>query len=92
MERRARHDRRKWQACSDASKRALAITERPIDYFCEGWAWGARADDLASIAAWWLGRADEALGHAMAAAAIDPDDERLRTNVEYLRAHPRPDG
>lgn len=88
----ARHDRRDWQACYDASKRALAITERPIDYFCEGWAWGARADDLTSIAAWWLGRADEALGHAMAAAAIDPDDERLRTNVEYLRAHPRPDG
>jgi tetratricopeptide (TPR) repeat protein len=85
-----RHDRRHWQECFDAATRALAITTRPSDYFNEGWAWGARADDLASVSAWWLGRVDEALDHARRAAAIDPGDERLRANVEYIETHRQP--
>jgi hypothetical protein len=85
------HDRRQWLGCFDAAKRALAITEPSPDYFNERWAWGARADDLAGVAAWWLGRSAEALEHAERAAAADPADERLRANVDYVRAHPAPD-
>ncbi len=84
------HDRRLWQECFEAATRALAITERSADYFIEQWAWGSRAEDLASVAAWWLGRTDDALEHARRAAAADPDDERLRENVDYILAHPGP--
>lgn len=87
----ALHDRRDWTGCYHAASRALGIVERPRDYFCEGWAWGARADDLAGIAAWWLGRPDEALTHAVRAAEAESDDERLRANVDFVRAHPTPD-
>ena len=84
------HDQRLWPECAEAARQALAITDRSDEYLNEGWAWGARAHDLASVSAWWLGNRQAALDHARAAAAIEPDDDRLRANVDFIASRQEP--
>lgn len=73
----------RWLECFDAATRALAIVDRALVYTQDPAVWGALPHDLASKAAWHLGRRDEALQHAINAAAIEPTDERLAGNVRY---------
>lgn len=78
------HNERDWEGCLLATNRALAITERQMEYLCEAEAWGARPHDLASIALWHLGRTAEALKACETAIIHDPGDGRLRSNRELL--------
>lgn len=75
-----------WANCYDAAMTALKITDREHVYTCDPAVWGALPHDLASVSAWHLGKRDEALRHATAAAALDPTDARLAANVDYCRA------
>jgi len=78
------HNERDWEGCLLAANRALAITERQMEYLCEAEAWGARPHDLASIALWHLGRTADALNACEIAITHDPGDGRLRSNRELL--------
>jgi hypothetical protein len=49
-------------------------------------AWGPLAADLAALAAWHVGDSWAAARHAAAALALNPDDERLRKNLELFEA------
>lgn len=73
-----------WEWCYAAASAALAITEKPLEYLVEGWAWGAHPHDMAAIAAYNLGHLDVALAHAEDAVACDPDDERLQMNRDLI--------
>ena len=80
------HDQQRWHECYDAAQQALGITERPTIYINDPVAWSERGHDLASVAAWRLGLADEALLHALAAQEMAPDDARIAENITFYRS------
>jgi tetratricopeptide (TPR) repeat protein len=77
------YERQAWHECLQASKDALAITVKPLEYLCEAEAWGAAPYDYASIAAYRLGLFEEAFDYAKKAVEIDPEDERLQSNLKF---------
>jgi glycosyltransferase involved in cell wall biosynthesis len=72
-----------WQPCYLAATRALEIKEKPLDYLCEAFAWGATPHDLAAISAYRLGMFEESVVHGKNALELEPSNERLRTNLEF---------
>ena len=74
------------QNCYWRALDALKITEKPLDYLCEEFAWGALPYDLAAISAWNLGFKDEALEYGTKALELAPNDIRLARNLEFYRA------
>ena len=79
------HNKHNWLACRNAASMALAITEKPLDYLCEAEAWGWLPHDLMAIACHHLGDSDEAFSHGSEAVALNPTDERLKTNLTHYR-------
>ncbi len=54
-------------------------------HFEENWAWGHMAYDLIAISSWQLNDFPTALEYGMKALEISPNDERLKTNVEFYQ-------
>jgi glycosyltransferase involved in cell wall biosynthesis len=79
------HNEHNWLGCRNAASSALAITEKPLDYLCEAEAWGWLPHDLMAIACHHLGDSDEAFFHGSQAVALNPTDERLKTNLTHYR-------
>jgi hypothetical protein len=79
------HNQHNWLGCRNAASTALAITEKPLDYLCEAEAWGWLPHDLMAIASHHLGDSDEAFFHGSQAVALNPTDERLKTNLTHYR-------
>jgi len=79
------HNKHDWLGCRNAASSALAITEKPLDYLCEAEAWGWLPHDLMAIACHHLGDSDEAFYHGANAVALNPTDERLKTNLSHYR-------
>jgi hypothetical protein len=82
------HDQRDWDGCLLATKRALSIREKAMEYLCEAEAWGARPHDLASIALWHLGRRLEAVEQCRVALGIEPNDSRIQGNLTMMSGEP----
>ena len=80
------HDQTRWEACLAASKRALEILEKPLEYLCEEPAWGSLPHDLASVSSFHLGLYESAIKHGQDAINLDPENERLLGNLETYRA------
>lgn len=78
-----RHSR--WEECFSFSMRALKIIDREFVYTCDPAVWGHWAHDLASISAWNLGLKDKALEQAELAVKCSPNDERLRSNLKFIK-------
>ena len=71
-----------WQPCYDNAIEALSIIEKPLDYLCEDFAWGALPHDLAAISAYNLGNTEEAIAQTEKAMLLS-NDPRLATNLEH---------
>lgn len=80
-----RYTQQEWEGCLKAAKKALAIKDKPLDYLCEAFAWGALPHDLAAIAAYRLGYVHEAKFHGMEAIKLSPYDARLADNYRHYR-------
>jgi tetratricopeptide (TPR) repeat protein len=82
------YERKDWKNSLECAKEALAIKEKPLEYLCEAEAWGAAPHDYAAIAAYNLEMFKEAAEYAQEAYNLDPENERLRANLEFclLRA------
>lgn len=78
------YEQEEWDGVLYFTDRALAITHRPRTYICEAAPWGSLPHDLRSIAFYRTGRKGEALTEARLALSLEPDNERLRGNVELL--------
>ena len=76
---------RRWEECFATSLRALKIKHKELVYTCDPAVWGFWAHDLASISAWHLGLKDIALEQAEIAVQLEPDDLRLKANLEYIQ-------
>ena len=72
-----------WTECYSYAIESLAITEKPLDYLCEEFAWGALPHDLAAISAYYLGNIKDAIDHGKKAIDLDPLDERLIGNLKF---------
>ena len=80
------YEKKDWAGLLWATERCLAIRTRPRTYITEAESWGSAPWDLGALACWHLGlhaRAAELGAHA---AALAPEDERLKRNLEYYRA------
>lgn len=64
---------------------ALNITDKPLDYLCEDFAWGYLPYDLAAISAWNLGLKEQAAVYGEKALELNPKDQRLLNNLEYYK-------
>ena len=74
-----------WEGCLWASQRALEITDKPLEYLCEEFAWSAAPYDYAAISAYNLGLFDKALEYGELALGLSPNDNRLLSNMEYYK-------
>lgn len=74
-----------WSACLQAAEKALAIKERPMGYFSESNAWSDTPYDLAAISSYSLGLHDKALEYGKMALEYSPNDERLKSNLEFYQ-------
>ncbi len=72
-----------WKPCLEAAEAALAITEKPLEYLCEEFAWGSAPWDLAALAAHHLGNKEKAIQYGTKAVELNPNDPRLLTNLTF---------
>ena len=72
-----------WENCYKWSVEALEIKDKPLDYMCEEFAWDHTPYDLAALAAYNLGKFDEAFTYGTKAVELNPNDERLATNLTW---------
>lgn len=76
------YETQQWKDCLNFSKQALRISEKPMEYLCEEFAWGALPHDLVAISAYYLGDPKEALIYGKRALNLDPENQRLKDNVK----------
>jgi len=81
----------RWEECFAFSMRALRIKDRLKVYTCDPVVWGSQAHDLASISAWHLGMTDICIEQARIAVDLEPENERLRANLDFVTATPGSD-
>ena len=74
-----------WEGVCWWTKQALTIADRPQTYITEAFAWGSLPWDLRAIALYRLGRRKEALESARAALALEPENNRLKQNMELMQ-------
>lgn len=75
----------KWPECFGASMRALSIKDKAFVYTADPAVWGHWAHDLASISAWNMGMVNVALEQGELAVNASPHDQRLVSNLEFMR-------
>ena len=78
------YQRHMWAESYGAAMSALAITDRELVYTVDPEVWGALPHDYASIAAWHLGLIDQAIEQTKLALGFNPDDERIKANLELI--------
>lgn len=79
--------RENWVGALHAATKGLGISERPLTYLTQGFAWGPLLHDIAAVSAYNLGYFHEAKYHGMEALKMDPYDARLSDNMKwYLEA------
>lgn len=77
------YTRQDWVQCLKAAEDALEIKDKPLEYLCEAESWGSAPYDYASISAYRLSEFDKALEYAKKAVEIEPENERLQTNLKF---------
>ncbi len=81
----AYHRRQAWPLALEAALGAMAMPEA-IPLYGDETAAGVIVEDIACLAAWALGRPQEALGYAQAALAKAPASPRLQANLSRIEA------
>jgi glycosyltransferase involved in cell wall biosynthesis len=74
-----------WQSCLYSAMRSLSITDKPLDYMCEAFAWGSTPYDIAAISCYKLGNKDKAREYGELAVSLSPQDSRLRENLRWYK-------
>lgn len=77
------YEKQDWESSRYASKMALRITQKPLDYLCESDSWTWLPHDLCAIASYNLGIYEEALVHGKIALEHKPNDQRLIKNTDF---------
>jgi tetratricopeptide (TPR) repeat protein len=80
------YDQGNWEKCLHYANSAISIEEKPLDYLCEEFAWGALPYDLMAIAAYNLGMVKLAIECTEDALKYEPDNQRLASNLALYKA------
>jgi len=75
------YENKQWEDSLKYAEMALEIKDKPLEFLCEAYAWGAAPFDFASIAAYNLKMYDKGIIYANEAIKIEPDNERLKNNL-----------
>ena len=76
-----------WANCYEYALKALEVTEKPLDYLCEEFAWGVTPWDLAALSAHKLGYQEKAINYGTKALSYEPENERLARNLEFYKSN-----
>jgi len=82
---RAAHTAKDWHRCYYAGTKCLSIAHQPRTYMYDGSCWGFEPYDLTALAAYYLGLYDKALEYGQEALNLNPDDQRLKNNLEFYK-------
>jgi glycosyltransferase involved in cell wall biosynthesis len=74
-----------WEECFAASSNALAIKNKELVYTMDPLVWGSKPHDFLAISAHWLGLKDLAIEHGTIAVELEPNDERLASNLAFYK-------
>lgn len=77
------YQHKQWAICLQYADMALKITDKPLDYLCEEFAWGFLPYDLAALAHYHLEDKTKAEEYGKKALELDPTNERLERNLEW---------
>jgi glycosyltransferase involved in cell wall biosynthesis len=72
-----------WQLSYDCAIQALTIKDKALVYTMDPTVWGAKPHDLVALAAYHLGKRDDAVEHGQIACGLEPGDDRLKRNLEF---------
>jgi hypothetical protein len=75
--------RGEWDFAIAWAEKALAITERPLDYLSQEYAWGSVPFDILAVSSFWKGRGDEARKYGVLALLQEPGSSRLLGNLRF---------
>jgi glycosyltransferase involved in cell wall biosynthesis len=81
-------------ACYQVAEMALKITEKPLEYLCEEFAWGSLPHDYAAISHFNLYKSvetreekadhlEKAIKYGSEALQLSPNDQRLKSNLAF---------
>jgi len=74
-----------WAQCKEYAVRAIRITDKPLDYLCEVFAWSEVPYDLIAVSEFNLGNHKAALIYGEIAAEMNKSDERLQRNLRFYK-------
>lgn len=77
------YETQQFELCYAYSTKALKITEKPLEYLCEDFAWGHIPYDLAAISAYNIGLKSKSQEYGLKALELNPTDQRLIFNLEW---------
>lgn len=80
------YEQNDWLGCYTASLNAMSIKSYTKTYLADPESRGSKIYDLAALSAYHLGRFDEAIQYGEHALEKAPDDNRLKTNIDWYRA------
>lgn len=75
-----------WENCRNYAVQAVNISQKPLEYLCEDFAWYDVPWDLAAISSYNLGLAEEAYTYGQKAAELNPSESRLAVNLLHYKA------
>lgn len=75
-----------WVECREVSLQVLDIVEKPLDYLCEDFAWGAQPYDHVALSSYYLGNYAEALEYGLKAVEVEPNNGRLLDNLKWYKS------
>ena len=78
------HANSDWLNLFWAASNGIEKTRRTGSYLDEAHCWGFRLFDLGAIAAWRLNVMDRAVEWGQKALDLDPDNQRLRNNLDFF--------
>jgi tetratricopeptide (TPR) repeat protein len=76
-----------WELSYNCAKKAIEINNKDLVYSRDPSVWGARPHDLLALAAYYLGYHDEAFLHGSKAIDLEPENARLKRNLEFYSAY-----
>jgi glycosyltransferase involved in cell wall biosynthesis len=79
-----RYHAKQWFGCLEDVRAGMGIPHR-TEYQEEAQAWNSLLPDVGAVSAWNINRREEALDLGEKALALAPDDERIQTNVNYMK-------
>lgn len=83
------YKKKEWDRCYLAAVRCLAIIERRDGFTYDPAAWGTLVYDYASMSAYYIGLYSKALEYGRIACELEPNNERLKNNLEFFQEKAR---